>query len=107
MDDRLMLMRFGILVADEVHMAVVDYFMCAGFLRFSAVYGLSGSLVRGDDRFQLLSRNIGPIQTQVERSSNVHTVFFANVNAIEVYVVGCRHVWSTTSRIAPPESRWM
>ena len=63
-EDRLLMMlmceRFGVLVMDEVHMAVADYFISACRLRSSAVYGLSGSLVREDDRIGRLVSNVGP-----------------------------------------------
>lgn len=63
-DDRLLMMlmceRFGLLVMDEVHVAVADYFISAGCLRASAVYGLSGSLVREDDRMSRLAQSVGP-----------------------------------------------
>jgi len=63
-EDRLLMMlmceRFGLLVMDEVHVAVADYFISAGCLRASAVYGLSGSLVREDDRISRLVQSVGP-----------------------------------------------
>lgn len=62
--DRLLLMlmckRFGLLIMDEVHMAVADYFISSGCLRASAVYGLSGSLVREDERISRLMESVGP-----------------------------------------------
>lgn len=58
----LMLMnrRFGILVLDEVHGAVSDYFISAGRLQSSTVYGLTGSPIREDDRMSRMAANVGP-----------------------------------------------
>lgn len=63
-EDRLAMMfmceRFGILIMDEVHMAVADHFMLAGCLRCSVVLGLSGSLIREDERIGRLMSCVGP-----------------------------------------------
>ena len=64
LENRLMMIlmceRFGYLVMDEVHMAVADHFISAGFLRSSAVLGLSGSLIREDEKIERLISNVGP-----------------------------------------------
>lgn len=72
----LMCERFGVLILDEVHMAVADHFISAGRLRSSVVYGLSGSLVREDERIGRLRHNVGPTLFThfVERTLVVHVV---------------------------------
>lgn len=52
--------RFGVLVLDEVHIGVADHFRVAGLLRASVVYGLSGSMIREDDRLARMERLVGP-----------------------------------------------
>lgn len=56
-----MCVPFGILVLDEVHVAVADAFLTSGFLRASVVFGLSGSLVREDQRIERLVTTVGPV----------------------------------------------
>ena len=51
---------FGVLLLDEVHMAVAEHFQIVCALRASSVVGLSGSLVREDDRLQRLDDHVGP-----------------------------------------------
>lgn len=64
-EDRLLAMlmceSFGILILDEVHVAVAEHFMSAGRLRARCVIGLSGSLVREDERIGHLLDNVGPV----------------------------------------------
>jgi DNA excision repair protein ERCC-3 len=52
--------RFGLLILDEVHMGVADQFRMASLLNASAVYGLSGSMIREDDRLNRMERLVGP-----------------------------------------------
>ena len=52
--------RFGLLILDEVHMGVADQFRLASGLNASAVYGLSGSMIREDDRLQRMVHLVGP-----------------------------------------------
>jgi superfamily II DNA or RNA helicase len=52
---------FGLLVLDEVHLAAAEHFQRACGLHARAVVGLSGSLVREDDRIDLLAASVGPI----------------------------------------------
>lgn len=53
--------RFGILILDEVHMALADQFQRAMQLHASVVYGMTGSLIREDDRIESLHTLVGPI----------------------------------------------
>ena len=57
----LLLERFGVLVLDEVHVAVADHFVLATTLRASVIYGLSGSLVREDERIEELRGVVGDV----------------------------------------------
>ena len=52
---------FGLLILDEVHVAAADHFGLACSLYSRAIIGLSGSLVREDDRLPLLKVNVGPV----------------------------------------------
>lgn len=52
--------RFGLLILDEVHMGVADQFQLASSLNASAVYGLSGSMIREDDRLLRMRLLVGP-----------------------------------------------
>jgi superfamily II DNA or RNA helicase len=52
---------FGLLVLDEVHMAAADHFGLACSLYSRTIIGLSGSLIREDDRLSLLKVNVGPV----------------------------------------------
>lgn len=54
---------FGLLVLDEVHTAVADHFHTsfACRLKQECIIGLSGSLVREDDRLTRLNGTIGPL----------------------------------------------
>ena len=85
-DDRLLMMlmceRFGVLVMDEVHMAVADHFISAGCLRCSVVYGLSGSLVREDERIGRLMKSVGPtLYTHFTRRNLTVTVVTVPMDA--------------------------
>ena len=53
--------QFGILVLDEVHMAAADQFRAACRLRAKIIYGMTGSLVREDDRLGHLNGAIGGV----------------------------------------------
>lgn len=53
--------RFGVLVLDEVHLAAAEHFQRACALKANVVYGLSGSLVREDNRLHILEESVGPI----------------------------------------------
>jgi DNA excision repair protein ERCC-3 len=52
--------RFGLLILDEVHMGVADQFQMASLLYSSAVYGLSGSMIREDYRLERMEQLVGP-----------------------------------------------
>ena len=54
---------FGILVLDEVHIAIADHFRLACTLRSRVALGLSGSLVREDQRLEHLAGLVGPVLT--------------------------------------------
>lgn len=53
-------LKFGLLVLDEVHMGVADQFRMVSHLNCSAVVGLSGSMVREDDRLLRMQHLVGP-----------------------------------------------
>ena len=55
------LLPFGLLILDEVHLAAAEHFGLACSLYAKAVVGLTGSLVREDDRLALLETNVGPV----------------------------------------------
>lgn len=55
------LLPFGLLVLDEVHLAAAEHFGLACSLYAKAIVGLTGSLVREDDRLALLETNVGPV----------------------------------------------
>lgn len=57
----LLCVPFGALVLDEMHMAVADHWVGATRLRARVVYGLSGSLVREDERLGRMQRVVGPV----------------------------------------------
>ena len=52
---------FGCLLLDEVHMSVADEFQNCLHLNYSFVYGMTGSLVREDQRIEWLHDLVGPI----------------------------------------------
>lgn len=52
---------FGLLILDEVHVAAADHFSLACSLYAKVIVGLSGSLVREDDRLSLLETDVGPV----------------------------------------------
>lgn len=54
-------LRFGMLVLDEVHLAAADHFKLACSLRASCMIGLTGSWVREDQRLDGLLNLIGPL----------------------------------------------
>ena len=51
----------GCLILDEVHIAVADIFRLACCINHKLVFGLSGSLIREDDRLDRLFRYVGPV----------------------------------------------
>lgn len=64
--------RFGLLILDEVHLAAADHFRLACSLRASAVVGLSGSLVREDDRLVRLESLVGDVLFRYRAERNVN-----------------------------------
>lgn len=109
-EDRLLMMlmceRFGVLVMDEVHMAVADYFISAGLLRCSVVYGLSGSLVREDDRIGRLICNVGPaLYTRFTRRNltvTIITVPMSEEHTRRLLQLRKRSKWEQTFRALNP-----
>lgn len=53
--------RFGVLILDEVQRAVAQHFQVACSLNASVLYGLSGSLIREDDKIGRLCAMVGPV----------------------------------------------
>lgn len=51
---------FGVLLLDEVHIGVADQFRSATQLNARVVVGLSGSMVREDDRLNRMAELVGP-----------------------------------------------
>lgn len=54
-------LKFGLLILDEVHLAAADHFKLACTLRSSARIGLTGSYVREDEKLRLLSTSVGDV----------------------------------------------
>jgi superfamily II DNA or RNA helicase len=79
------------LVFDEVHSVVSDYFALACALRCNAVYGLSGSLVREDERIVRLATTVGPVRFRYGMQRTLRVVL-VTVPTLEVM----RHVASQT-----------
>lgn len=108
--DRLIMMlmceRFGVLVMDEVHMAVADHFISAGCLRCSVVYGLSGSLIREDERIGRLMSSVGPtLYTHFTRRSmtiTVVTVPMSTEHQQRLEKLHSRSKWEQTFRALNP-----
>lgn len=109
-EDRLLMMlmcqRFGLLIMDEVHVAVADYFISSGFLRASAVYGLSGSLVREDERMSRLTESVGPTLFSYFTQRNVHvdivTCAMSEEHRARIDSLSKRSKWEQTLRAMNP-----
>lgn len=65
---------FSLLILDEVHMAVADKFLSVCRLRAHTVIGLSGSLVREDDRIDSLDTVVGPTRYCYGNSNRRHEI---------------------------------
>jgi superfamily II DNA or RNA helicase len=52
---------FGALILDEMHMAVADQWIGATKLRANVIFGLSGSLIREDERLSRMRHVLGPV----------------------------------------------
>lgn len=102
----LMCERFGLLIMDEVHVAVADYFISAGYLRASAVYGLSGSLVREDERISRLIDSVGPTLfthfTQRNVQIEIVAVPMGDDHRARVAAMSKRSKWEQTLRAMNP-----
>lgn len=85
---------FSLLILDEVHVVVADKFLCACRLRAHAIFGLSGSLVREDDRIASLSAVVGPVLYSYGNTNRVHRIHVRRVLMHDARVV------AATSRTA-------
>lgn len=98
--------QFGLLILDEVHTAVADQFHTsyACRLKQSAIIGLSGSLVREDDRLQRLNDTIGPLLFRYHTSKNMtYTIAPASLHDdMPLLVLNRRNTFFHTVRALNP-----
>ena len=81
-----------LLILDEVHVAAADHFGLACSLYSRAIIGLSGSLVREDDRLSLLEVNVGPVlyRHRAQRFVTYTLVKVSIPDAVENVLSNCK-----------------
>ena len=90
--DRLLMQRmcepFGLLVLDEAHAVVAERFLCACRLRAHVVVGMSGSLIREDNRLSSLTSAVGPVVYTYGNGEREHEVRVHRIPMDDARVIG-------------------
>lgn len=78
----------GLVILDEVHCAPADVFSAACTLPARAVVGLSGSLVREDNRIGTLAESVGPVLCSIQARELVDCGVLADCEHV-VHILPC------------------